>query len=119
MVSERIYDLCQSSASVSSELAKDPQKTPGELFTKLFPKLRESGRRKKSSERRDAETVGALKRASECGQWGGNHPSGLFLQVCNPPSECDNASLSVLTDIDSGRYITTHYVRSRKILWLG
>ncbi|KAI1381825.1 IQ calmodulin-binding motif protein [Hypoxylon crocopeplum] len=82
-ISERLYELCLSSESVSSALAEDPSLPPGEAWKKLFGhhdyELCSTG---------DVRDVGKgsvdskeLSRAKSCGKWGSQEPSDLFLRI--------------------------------------
>ncbi|KAI2618780.1 IQ calmodulin-binding motif protein [Hypoxylon sp. NC1633] len=82
-VSERLYQLCQSSQSVSSALAQDPSSIPGEVWKKLFGHYNHEHGFK--GDVRDI-TKGSLSseeilRAQACGKWGSQKPSELFLRV--------------------------------------
>lgn len=69
---------------MTSEFAKNPQKTPGEIAANLFPKSDESKRRKKTSQETYADFADTLKKTEKCGKWGSNRPSDLFLHVRSP-----------------------------------
>ncbi|KAK5462349.1 hypothetical protein LTR20_006299 [Exophiala xenobiotica] len=80
MIPKKVYELCQSGASVSSELAKDPTLSPHEAAKKLFHV--DSGDEKVSKkvtlgEERDED----LEQARACGNWGTAQPSKLFLRI--------------------------------------
>lgn len=84
MIPERIYELRRSSLSVTSEFAKNPQKTPGEIAADLFPKSNERKRRKKGFQETYADLADTLKKTEKCGKCGPSRPSDLFLQVGSP-----------------------------------
>lgn len=79
MIPERLYEYARSSKRVSSELAKNPKETPGEIARRLYHKREviEEGTEhpKESGEKPD------LERALDCGTWGDQRPSDLFLQI--------------------------------------
>ncbi|KAF2714268.1 hypothetical protein K504DRAFT_473363 [Pleomassaria siparia CBS 279.74] len=79
-ISDKTYKYCTAPRSVSSEVAKDPTKSPGHFQEKLYggnhpaitglPPINE----RKPASKED------LVRARECGNWGNAEPSELFLQ---------------------------------------
>ncbi|XXG94350.1 hypothetical protein Hte_000604 [Hypoxylon texense] len=82
-ISERLYELCQSSESVSSLLAQDPSLSPGEAWKKLFGHHITDNCSKK-----DIHQIGKgsldpeeLDRAKSCGRWGSAEPGDLFLRI--------------------------------------
>lgn len=83
VVSDRIYELCNSTESVSAMLAKDPTMAPGDAWKKLYGHHvgKDSGSHSAggSGERRTVEE--ALEKAARCGKWGPTQPSELFLRV--------------------------------------
>lgn len=79
MISDFVYELCQSPDTVTSVLASDTSVAPGEVAKRLFSK-RELPR-SNGEERQDHN----LERAYECGKWGKTRPSDLFLQVSRSP----------------------------------
>ncbi|KAI2777086.1 hypothetical protein F4815DRAFT_502595 [Daldinia loculata] len=82
-ISEHLYELCLSSESVSSALARDLTLTPGEAWKKLFDcydhdhgskgDVRDVGKGSLSPEE--------LERARACGKWGTKKPSDFFLRI--------------------------------------
>ncbi|OTA79958.1 hypothetical protein M434DRAFT_401971 [Hypoxylon sp. CO27-5] len=85
-ISERLYELCSSSKSVSSLLAEDPSLSPGEAWEKLFNQhdhnLTSYGCKG------DIRDIGKgpvnpkeLHKARSCGKWGSQEPSDLFLRI--------------------------------------
>jgi hypothetical protein len=88
MISEAVYDLCHSPASVSSELAKAPSAKPADILADLFSRplkdgvgnfVNSNGNASSSSGKANASSD--LTRARECGTWGAKEPSDLFLRV--------------------------------------
>jgi hypothetical protein len=80
MIPKKVYELCQSGASVSSELAKDPTLSPHEAAKKLFhfdSGDLEVSKKVTLGEERDEY----LEQARACGNWGTAQPSKLFLRV--------------------------------------
>ncbi|KKK19065.1 hypothetical protein ARAM_006082 [Aspergillus rambellii] len=81
MVSSRVYNLCQSDRTVSSELARDPTKVPHDVFRALFAKPGIQTDVEQVTVEADLEQDDNLERASQCGNWGTATPSKLFLQI--------------------------------------
>ncbi|KAG4223586.1 hypothetical protein PC116_g27951 [Phytophthora cactorum] len=83
MISEQLYELCLSSESVSSALARDASLTPGEAWKKLFGYHDHD-----HGSKGDVRNIGKgslspkeLEKARACGKWGSQKPSDLFLKV--------------------------------------
>ncbi len=87
--SDRTFQLCTASDSVSSLLAADPALAPGEAWHKLFG--HHVGKPKSSHAADDAGkgpvSKEALERAAKCGKWGPTQPSDLFLRVRPLPKD--------------------------------
>jgi hypothetical protein len=88
MISEALYDLCRSPATVSSELANAPSAKPADFLADLFSRPLNDGVEKftdsngnASGSNGKADASSDLTRARECGTWGAKEPSDLFLQV--------------------------------------
>ena len=81
-LTETVVRLCQSEQTISSELARDPSSSAGEVSEKLFGGREKTG---KPSRNADAElTVPSsddLKQAASCGKWGPTQPGELFLRA--------------------------------------
>ena len=80
MIPPKIYELCRSDKSVTSEVAKNPSEAPAKAAKRLFGHdfLEDvAGERMKESK----DDANALQQAFECGNWGPTRPSDLFLQV--------------------------------------
>ena len=88
-ISHRLIELCTSSESVSSLLAKDPTLAPGDAWKLLYGHHNSSDRK---VEEHEANGIAAgsseppsssdeLQRAAKCGKWGPTKPSELFLRV--------------------------------------
>jgi guanylate kinase len=80
MISQKVYDLCHSENTVSSELAKDPNESPGKIAKKLYGEEREELAHHdhfKDYTISDED----IQKAYECGRWGPTRPSNLFLKV--------------------------------------
>ncbi|KAH0536671.1 hypothetical protein FGG08_006466 [Glutinoglossum americanum] len=78
MVSDTLYKTIRSSTTITSHLFENPNEPPGEIATQLYgeeggprplPKLQENTGRED------------LERAYDCGRWGGERPSDLFLAI--------------------------------------
>lgn len=80
MIPEEVYELCHANESVSSELAKNPSHTPGDVRKKLYGRF-EQGVSEHKRVDNTPPTPECLKMAAECGKWGTIPPSELFLQV--------------------------------------
>ena len=86
MISEKLYQLCRSEQTVSSELAEDLAQSPGTIVKRLYgentqtPNVSES-----ASSAKQVASPEDLQRAYECGKWGATRPSDLFLRVSLSP----------------------------------
>ncbi|KAJ7043148.1 hypothetical protein C8F04DRAFT_1073827 [Mycena alexandri] len=135
MISPKVYDLCTSTETVSSLVAKDPELAPGDAYKKLYgghtPGPKESIA--KAREHRDVHTSDDLKRARDCGKWGPTQPSELFLKLyhdalctldhsvasamVSPPlmGSCGTIPLSVISVVpDIMRHMSNLIVRADK-----
>ncbi|KAI1818410.1 hypothetical protein GGS20DRAFT_288209 [Poronia punctata] len=91
IISERLYDMCRSEESVSSLMGKHPDLTPADAWLKLMERQRaHSGDEKdveESPHQREAcsdrDLSEELHRARDCGKWGRNEPSDLFISIYN------------------------------------
>lgn len=82
MICDRLYELARSDTSVTSELAKHPKESPGEIARKLYSHItREGDIHNLQSLSKKSGDVADLQRAFECGKWGDRRPSDLFLKV--------------------------------------
>ncbi|KAF9890772.1 hypothetical protein FE257_005641 [Aspergillus nanangensis] len=75
MLPDRVYRLCHDDQTVSSELAQNPTEPPSSIFDRLYvdPQTRPRKELIKGEE--------GLLSTAECGNWGGSHPSNLFLKI--------------------------------------
>lgn len=82
-IDDRVLDLCTSTDTVSSLLAKDPTLEPGEAWKKLYAHhvLKPKGAKKVDGAGQATLGPGELLKAKKCGNWGPTEPSELFLQV--------------------------------------
>lgn len=82
-ISDRLYELCTSSESVSSVLAKDPTLTPKQAWDRLYGKYEGKHAAKKllNGVSRSSTTEEVLAQTARCGKWGPTQPSELFLRV--------------------------------------
>ncbi|KAJ0424387.1 hypothetical protein BJY00DRAFT_276564 [Aspergillus carlsbadensis] len=86
MVSWNVYNLCHGDRTVSSGLAGDSKRAPYKVFKELYEDARKAEKyagqtnvtSDEESENREDEE---LKKAAECGKWGGAVPSRLFLKI--------------------------------------
>jgi hypothetical protein len=84
MTFDRLYELARSDKSVTSELAKNPKESPGEIAHTLYSHLRHEGIGDKSQLlSKQSGLIADLQTVLECGKWGDQHPSDLFLKVGN------------------------------------
>ena len=84
MVSQKVIALCQSSVTVSSELARNPSLVPGSVAKKLYVEDNANHTRNHIQNQRLRELDASaedLRKAYECGKWGTSKPSELFLKV--------------------------------------
>ncbi|KAI9832247.1 MAG: hypothetical protein M1819_004425 [Sarea resinae] len=113
MVSQKVYDLCRSDVTVSSELARDPTQSPASVVKRLYGDSAISIATENPFHNRKPVTEEDLQRAFECGKWGSTRPSELFLRAGYPIEMCRECSLTL-----SIRSFTTFSVRSNMIPWL-
>jgi hypothetical protein len=82
MVHKKILDLCRKGESISGELAKDPAIAPFHAGEKLFGiDLGDHVKQELFKDPRKPVSDDELKQALECGNWGPQKPSELFLRV--------------------------------------
>jgi hypothetical protein len=79
-VSDKIYRFYTSLASVSSELAKDVSQKRAHIAKRLYGEQHLSVTEHSPSHSRKPPSPTNIQRARECGNWGDNQPSELFLQ---------------------------------------
>lgn len=94
MISDKVYELCTGTESVSGLLAKDPTLAPQDAWKMLYKEdpIGEKESVSTAKANRDEITPEDLKRARECGKWGPTEPSDLFLRV-----SFENDSWTMLT----------------------
>ncbi|RDW65924.1 IQ calmodulin-binding motif protein [Aspergillus mulundensis] len=80
MVSRTVYNLCHGDHTVSSEVAGDSTKAPYKVFKDLFDIKDVDKSPELNGDSKDAESD-ELRKAKECGNWGGAEPSRLFLRI--------------------------------------
>ena len=81
-VTSAVVKLCQAEETVSSELAKDPSLSPGEVATKIYGKRESTGKPSRDADHElNPASADDLKQALSCGRWGPNPPGELFLRV--------------------------------------
>ncbi|KZF19543.1 phospholipase D/nuclease [Xylona heveae TC161] len=81
MVSEKVYNLCRSDQSVSSELAKNPTQSVSHVVKHLYGERAVSVATENPMPKKLEPTAEDLQRAFECGKWGNSRPSELFLRI--------------------------------------
>ena len=79
-ISDKIYNLCRSAASISSEYAQNPTTAPGKLGSKLYGNAANTFTPPKPPSERVPASPEQLQRAYECGNFGPTRPSDLFLR---------------------------------------
>ncbi|KAL3455359.1 hypothetical protein BJX64DRAFT_282124 [Aspergillus heterothallicus] len=80
MVSWNVYNLCHGDRTVSSEVGRDSKRAPYKVFKELFEDAKPEKRANELSDEESREDD-ELKKAAECGNWGGAEPSRLFLKI--------------------------------------
>lgn len=75
--------FCQESESVSARLAKEPDVAPGNAWKEMFSRSERSLTNSKDIRNigKGYLAEGELEKARQCGKWGPNEPSDLFLRV--------------------------------------
>lgn len=89
MATDRVYNWCKQSDTVTSELAEDPSQCPWKIFKDLYkthdhvlhPKKPVGSVSTSSDEVSAAQEKDELQKALSCGNWGSSVPSELFLKV--------------------------------------
>ncbi|KAL3489397.1 hypothetical protein BJX62DRAFT_252694 [Aspergillus germanicus] len=86
MISGNVYNLCHGDCTVSSELAGDSKRAPYKVFKELYEDARKAEKHAdQTNATSDEESENfedqELKKAAECGKWGGAVPSRLFLKI--------------------------------------
>ncbi|CAF3434552.1 unnamed protein product [Fusarium graminearum] len=94
MVSPYVYDLCQATETVTSELAKDPSQSPGDIVKKLYGQHEHALHHNASTQKTTPppsppnEAIETIQKALDCGHWGSTIPSQLFLQAFADALQC-------------------------------
>jgi hypothetical protein len=96
MISDKVYNLCRSAGSVSSELAKNPEEAPWKIAKHLYGSTGEDSTGK-TLEIPAEYNPDDLERALECGNWGQTRPSSLFLKVCIAVIEYSHTVMLTMT----------------------
>ncbi|KAI9763874.1 MAG: hypothetical protein M1840_009058 [Geoglossum simile] len=78
MISDALYQVINSPATVTSLVAESPTEPPGKIAEQLYG---EEEQPKPLPELQDHVGEEDLQKAYECGRWGGKRPSDLFLTV--------------------------------------
>lgn len=86
MISPHVYGLCHEVQTVISEIDSDPTDTPERIITRLYSNDKKHGYYTIYSE--PPESQDPLQLAFECGRWGGQKPSDLFLQAFSDSLTC-------------------------------
>ncbi len=82
------YKLCQVTAPVSSEYAKDPKEASTDFVQRLYGDCKPNTHLVASAEHRPPATPEDLERARQCGKWGPQQPSEFFLRVYHDALLC-------------------------------
>lgn len=114
MVSQKVFDLCQGSKTVSSEIARDPTLSPGQVIKHLYGEDI-AGHDELGHFKSHAASPEDLEKAFRCGKWGNTRPSELFLKV-SLSSRLESLG-HALTGTPPRRSITTHYAVSKGTQW--
>ncbi|KAI5866689.1 hypothetical protein GGS23DRAFT_602946 [Durotheca rogersii] len=136
-ISDRLYELCRSSESVSSLVANDPSLAPGDAWKRLYGDYDGIRGRDISNIGRRPISDKELRRARECGRWGPQEPSDLFLRIyhdalcmldddlaggtVSPPlmGTCGTVPLTIFSVIpDIVRHMSNLIVRAEKEVFL-
>ncbi|QPC78071.1 hypothetical protein HYE68_008823 [Fusarium pseudograminearum] len=94
MVSPYVYDLCQATETVTSELAKDPSQSPGDIVKKLYGHHEHALHHNASTQKTTPppsppnEAIETIQKVLHCGHWGSAIPSQLFLQAFADALQC-------------------------------
>ncbi|OCK73767.1 hypothetical protein K432DRAFT_410420 [Lepidopterella palustris CBS 459.81] len=80
-ISDKVYNLCRNTSSVSAEYARDPTQAPGKIVSRLFGSEGISVLESKPARVRAPATDEDLERAYQCGKFGNTRPSELFLRA--------------------------------------
>ena len=80
-ISEKTFKFCTTPASVSSELAKEPSKSPGDIAKTLYGSHSLETIVSHAPSERKLATKEELDRALQCGNFSGTQPSELFLRA--------------------------------------
>ena len=83
MVSQYVLDLCQSQETVTNELAKHPDKAVYKIASGLWKKgltdeVKKPLVNKNKDDKNDTDEFADV---LQCGKWGDQRPSDLFLKV--------------------------------------
>ncbi|EFW14872.1 phospholipase D [Coccidioides posadasii str. Silveira] len=96
MIPKRMCALCQNKISVSSELAKDPEATPRDVVARFLERADGQFPGEPRSEKLPVPDSKDLEVAFQCGKWGSQRPSDLFLKIYQ------DALCSLAKDLMSG-----------------
>ena len=81
MLPDRVIKLCQETATVSSEYAKNPTEAPLDIARRLYGNCKPASKNDFPGVERQPPTHADLEQARQCGQWGPSQPSEFFLQI--------------------------------------
>lgn len=90
MVSQNVYQLCQSAETVSSVLAKNPTDAPGDIAKRLYGHLKRDLHHAPKTPR-STPTPQDVELARQSGRWGPTQPGTLFLQAYADSLNCLDA----------------------------
>jgi len=84
----KVEQLCQSHNTISTEYAKDPSKSPGDIAKHLYGVHHTKNPSTKIPETRKTATAEDLEWARSCGNFGNSNPSELFLRAYYDLLQC-------------------------------
>jgi len=88
MVSEQVFKFCQSTETVSSAIAQNPNEAPGDVVKRLFGHFKKDLHYDPEQHGRPAASPQDIETAYSCGRWGPSRPSPLFLQAFADSLNC-------------------------------
>lgn len=81
MLPQKVYTLCTSGQSISSEIATNPEKSIGDVGDKLYGSHNLKFIDSPGPKKRNPASKEELERARQCGRFGDTDPSELFLRA--------------------------------------
>lgn len=81
MLSDRIVKLCQETATVSLEYAKNPSESPTDIAKRLYGHCKPASKHDFLGVAWPPLSPTDLEQARQCGKWVPTQPSNFFLQI--------------------------------------